>query len=137
MDKELILDLLKRHEGLRLKPYLCSAGKLTIGYGHNLDNPISEEVAEAILMTDMAIAIQECIYLEYWPHLSEVRQAVIVDMVFNLGMSRFKKFKKMRAAIMKRDFKTASQEMLDSKWARQVGGRAIRLSKMMETNKAS
>jgi len=136
MNKELILDLLKLHEGLRLKPYLCSAGKLTIGYGHNLDNPITEEVAEAILMTDMAHAIRDCIFLEYWPHLSEVRQAVIVDMVFNLGFSRFRKFKKMNAAINKRDYKTAAEELLNSRYARQVGSRATRLAKMMETNKA-
>ena len=87
-------------------------------------------------MTDMAHAIRDCIFLEYWPHLSEVRQAVIVDMVFNLGFSRFRKFKKMNAAINKRDYKTAAEELLNSRYARQVGSRATRLAKMMETNKA-
>ncbi|BDU38740.1 glycoside hydrolase family protein [Vibrio nigripulchritudo] len=132
--EQLAKRLLKKHEGLRLKPYRCSAGKLTIGYGRNLaDNGITEQEAEALLDNDINTAIEQAKTLPFFDELNEPRQAVIVDMVFNLGFPRFLMFKKTLMAIEAGQWNVASVEMLNSRWARQVGKRANTLSEMMRT----
>lgn len=133
------IELLKRDEGLRLRPYQCTAGKQTIGYGRNIeDNGIRESEAELMLLND----VDECKMvlsdrIENWVELSEVRQSVLINMMFNLGWPRLSKFKRMIAAVELGQFALASIEMLDSKWAGQVGARATRLSQMMKTNEWS
>ena len=128
-----VLDQLKIDEAFRGKPYKCTAGKTTIGYGRNLDdNPLTEEEAEYLLKNDLEKVSYECCKLPYFSELSIVRRSVILNMVFNLGMPRFKKFKKMNKALSEKNYLLASIEMLDSKWARQVGDRAIRLSELMK-----
>lgn len=128
--------LLKLHEGVKNKLYKCPAGYNTIGVGHNLDaNPISHEAIDVILRDD----IQDCVrtlqrnFPDYYD-LSDVRRAVLLDMCFNLGWTGLSKFHNMFAAIKVRDFDAAAKEMLDSKWANQVGLRATRLSVMMREN---
>lgn len=129
-----VMEMLKKHEGLRLKPYRCTAGKLTIGYGRNLDdNGISQTEAEQMLANDIQTCYLECSKFPFWNKLNEARKAVIIDMCFNLGISRLKQFRKMLAALEKGDYKSASKEMLDSNWARQVKSRSTELSKIMET----
>lgn len=131
------LELIKKHEGLRLKPYQCTAGKATIGFGRNIeDNGIRLDEAELMLSND----IKECEAvlsdrMEYWDALSEVRQAVLIDMMYNLGWPRLSKFKRTLAAVNDGYFDRAAAEMLDSRWARQVGQRAMELSDMMQSNK--
>ena len=131
MDK--LKEMITLHEGLRLSPYKCTAGKLTIGVGHNLDDkPISKEAAMMILDDD----IHDCFLdlnrsLPFWTSLDEVRQAVLIDMCFNLGISRLLGFKNFLSALEEGDYERASAEMLDSRWADQVGQRAERLSEMM------
>lgn len=130
--------LIKKHEGLRLKPYRCPAGKLTIGYGRNLDDVgISEGEAEVLLTNDISRAIGEAQILagHAWVDLSDNRKAVLVDMVFNLGLTRLSKFYKFLAALREGDYATAAKEMLNSKWAKQVGRRAITLAYIMEHDK--
>ena len=130
--KALATKLIKKHEGLRLKPYRCSSQKITIGYGRNLqDNGISQEEADTLLQHDLNSAIKEAESLPFFASLNEPRQAVIVDMVFNLGLPRFGMFKKMIAAIECEHWHVAANEMLNSRWARQVGKRANTLSEMM------
>ena len=131
------VDLIKKHEGLRLFPYMCSVGKLTIGYGRNIeDTGISKEEAETLLKSDVdACVLALCDKTDYYLHLNEARQAVIVNMVFNLGWSRFNQFKNMIKAIRGGDYSLASIEMLDSKWSRQVGGRAKELAAIMKSGK--
>lgn len=125
--------LVKEGEGLRLKPYECTAGKLTIGYGHNLDdNGIPQEIADALLKHDLNVVYSKLESMEWWRDLDSVRQAVIVDMCFNLGWPRLSGFRNMLAALRVADYETASIEMLDSKWARQVGNRATKLAKIMK-----
>ncbi|EKO3524387.1 glycoside hydrolase family protein [Vibrio fluvialis] len=132
--KALATQLIKKHEGLRLKPYRCSNQKLTIGYGRNLqDNGISQQEAEALLQHDLDTAVKEAETLSYFASLNEARQAVIVDMIFNLGLPRFGMFKKMIAAIEQQLWHVAANEMLNSRWARQVGKRAKTLSEMMRS----
>ncbi len=132
--KALATKLIKKHEGLRLTPYRCSSQKISIGWGRNLqDNGITLEEAETMLQNDVGNAIKEAESLPFFSFLNEPRQAVIVDMIFNLGLPRFGMFKKMIAAIEKEHWHVAADEMLNSRWARQVGKRANTLSEMMRT----
>ena len=127
-----VAELLKKHEGLRLKPYRCTAGKLTIGYGRNLDdNGISQNEAEQMLYNDIQVCYAECIKFPFWNSLNEARQAVLIDMCFNLGIYRLKQFKKMLSALEVGSYSSAAAEMLNSKWAEQVKGRAADLAKIM------
>lgn len=129
------INLVKKHEGFRAKPYKCTAGKITIGYGRNIeDNGVTEKEAELMLENDMAWAAKDALYL--FPNmesLNEARQSVLINMAFNLGKVRLSGFRKFREAVEKRDFPAAAKEMLDSAWSTQVKGRAIELAKMMET----
>jgi len=133
-----ITDLLIKHEGLRLKPYRDTVGKLTIGVGRNLDDVgITREEARFLLDNDIARADVELRRNFLWfPGRNKVRNAVLINMVFNLGISRFKRFKKLIAAIERRDWDRAGKEMLDSRWAQQVGGRAKELARQMLTGKS-
>lgn len=77
----------------------------------------------------------EAMQFQWFKHLSEVRQDVVLNMIFNLGVVRFKGFKKMISALLRQDYSKAADEMLSSKWASQVKGRATMLAKMMKENK--
>lgn len=127
------IEQIKIDEGFRGKPYLDTVGKATIGYGRNLDdNPLTKEEAEYLLKNDLKKVAQECCLLPYFSELSSSRRAVILNMVYNLGMTRFKKFKETNKALSAKNYLLASIEMLDSKWAREdVGDRAVRLAKIM------
>lgn len=112
--------------------YDCPAGFKTIGYGHNLETtPITKLAAKGILMDDMLALLPQVEQLPKYSSLSEPRKAVLMNMAFNLGIVGLKRFKKMFAAIEENDFDTAADEMLDSKWATQVKGRAERLAEAM------
>ena len=127
------LKLTKKYEGLNLRPYTCPTGHLTIGYGHNLENGITLEVAEQLLQSDMALAQLEVGGSIPWANkLDEVRQYVLVDMCFNLGIKKLLTFKKMLAALKQGYYERAAYEMLASKWAGQVGRRASELAEMMK-----
>ena len=132
--REKWVTLTKEFEGLRLKPYTCPAGKLTVGYGHNLeDNGITQEIAETLLKTDLALARMEVgAKIPYCYQLNEPRQYVLVDMCFNMGIGRLLTFKKMLAALKEGYYERAAYEMMDSKWAKQVGRRAEKLAEIMK-----
>ena len=132
----LLKQLLIRHEDIRLKPYPCSEGKLTIGCGRNLEDiGISKEEALFLLSNDMIRVNSEAEKTFPWfSELSEVRQAVVLSMLFNLGLTRLGNFKKFLISLDKRNYENAANEMLLSKWAGQVGKRALALSLMMRTN---
>ena len=137
--KDLVKTMLVVDEGLRLKPYRDTVGKLTIGVGRNLDDVgISEDEAFYLLENDIQKAIQDATDIfgtSVWLSLDEIRQAVIIDMLFNLGKPRFLTFRKFIQAVKEKDFERAAKEMLDSRWARQVKKRAKRLAYMMRTGK--
>ena len=126
--------MLKRHEGLKLKPYKCSAGKLTIGYGRNLDDVgISKKEAEIMLDNDIARAGSEC--MRIFPMMykySQARQAVLINMMFNLGRTKFLTFKRFIEAVCAEDWGKAAYEMEDSLWFKQVGDRGKELKELME-----
>ena len=133
MNDELLRAELVRDEGLRLKPYRCTAGKLSIGVGRNLDDVgISKSEALAMLDADIERTAAELDRrLPWWRHLDEVRQRVVLNMAFNLGVSGLIGFRRTLAAISAGKFEDAASEMLRSKWAEQVGERAQRLAAMM------
>jgi len=125
---------LVRHEGLRLKPYLCTAGKLTIGIGRNLDDRgISQKEAYAMPERDIHDCEQWLIdeIPEIYNKLDEVRQSVLLNMCFNLGIKGLLGFNNTLAFISAGDWERAANGMLASKWAKQVGMRAIELSELM------
>jgi lysozyme len=116
---------IKHYEGYRDHPYVDSAGKVTIGYGRNLsDCGISREEAEMLFQNDFESCKKQLSEFEwYWeqPHL--VRYA-LVNMCFNLGISKLLLFNKMIEALKEKNYTKAAIEALDSKWAKQVGQRA-------------
>tara|TARA_B110000114_G_scaffold50110_1_gene53200 strand:+ start:3303 stop:3722 length:420 start_codon:yes stop_codon:yes gene_type:complete len=131
------VDMLKIHEGYEQYPYTCSMGVVTIGYGRNLESRgLTEEEAAYLLQCDVKLAEGELLdqYDYYW-NLSGERKAVLIDMMVNLGSTRLRKFKKMHLALELRDYSLAAVEMLDSRWARQVGQRSKTLAQIMITNK--
>jgi len=140
-----LADQLIRHEGLRLKPYHCTAGKLTIGVGRNLeDRGISEKEAAMLLENDIKDCIADLKEIFQardenggFDFLPEPVQMVLVDMRFNLGHGGFRLFQKMITAVRELDFRSAALEMKDSRWYHQVGERAEKLVKMMENSATS
>jgi len=131
-----LIKQLKRHEGIELKPYKCTSDKLTIGVGRNLEDVgISEAEAEYLLMNDLSRFMKMANEFDWYAGLNDARKAVIISMLFNLGRGGFNKFLKFKQALAEGDHLTASREMLDSRWAKQVKGRAVELSKQMETGK--
>lgn len=133
MDYERVAARIRKSEGLSYLPYKCPTGHLTIGYGHNLEHGISIEAAELLLRQDIEIAVRQVKNaFIWWPKLTEARFYVLVDMTFNMGISRLCGFKKMLSAVEAGDYQTAAKEMLASKWAVQVGRRAAELSKIMK-----
>ena len=129
-----LVENLKRHEGLRLKPYLCPEGKITIGFGRNLeDMGISEKEAEMLLMSDIERCYQELDVFSWFHDLDQVRQEAMVNMLFNLGLPTFLEFKRTLKFMAEGAYSQAAAEMLDSKWASQVGDRAKELAYMVDT----
>lgn len=137
IDREAMVRQLRLHEGERLKPYRCTAGKLTIGVGRNLeDRGISREESAMLLANDIANEERELVRALPWvAKLDEVRQRVLLDMSFNLGIVGLLGFKNTLATIQEGNYQRAAAMMLDSKWAGQVGARAERLARMMATGK--
>ncbi len=133
-----VTDLLKREEGFRPTPYLCSQGKQTIGYGRNLeDRGITEPEAAWLLERDIEGCVAKLRDEAYWLDLNEVRQAVLISMVFQMGWVGFQGFKNTRACIAAKRYYEAANHMLNSKWATQTRARANRLARMMETGEWS
>lgn len=127
-----LLALIEAHEGCRLKPYTCPAGKLTIGIGRNIeDNGISRHEAEYLLHNDLVRVVRELrTAFPWYDALTERRKHALIDMCFNMGITTLKTFKRTLAAMERGDWQSAKNHALESKWARQVGGRAIKVTGM-------
>lgn len=129
----------KRHEGTgpvkggRFYPYTDTTGHITIGWGRNLTGKgISTATAEALLDEDLDDAVAGAASFPWFARLDAVRQEVVAEMVFNLGLPKFQQFKATMAAIAAGDYHKASEQMLKSLWAKQVGQRARTLARMMK-----
>tara|TARA_Y100000385_G_C13070391_1_gene628742 strand:- start:539 stop:1015 length:477 start_codon:yes stop_codon:yes gene_type:complete len=140
MDREKIYEQLKIDEGCVLEVYNDHLGFATFGIGHlikmndpemgqEVGTPVSEERVKECFDTDVEIAITECeaLFKDKWDDYPGTLKEVLVNMMFNLGRPRLGRFKKFIAAINEKDYELAQIEMMDSKWAKQVGPRATRL----------
>jgi len=123
------------HEGWRLKPYVDTVGKITIGVGRNLtDRGISATECDLLLSRDMDMVLHElAAQCPWFDELDGIRQRVVADMCFNLGIAKLLQFHETIHAIQRDDFAGAARQMLASKWAKQVGSRAQRLALMMDS----
>jgi len=156
-----LVDQLILHEGMKLEPYKCTAGKTTIGVGRNLEGKGLSKLEsirlwgrettkeEALALIQVGITDEEALYLLHndirecaddlsrlfgaviWFGLSTVRKNALIDLRLNLGPNRFRKFKKMISAVKDGNYVKAAEEMWDSQWRRQVGFRAVDLYNMM------
>lgn len=158
LDRAKLKAQLVRHEGKRSKVYKDSLGILTIGVGFNLERGDAKKRIEALgldfqkvkdgkqdltdeqifqlMDADTNTAIVNCkSVFPKFSELSDVRQRVLVDMMFNLGKPRFEGFKMMITHVKEGDFGKAADDMKNSKWYAQVGTRGSRLEAMMRTNK--
>lgn len=138
MNLGLLVRNIQAAEGLRLKPYRDTVGKLTIGFGRNLDDVgIREPEAQYMLALDIeAVTAQIDKALPWWRQLNEDREAALAEMAFNLGIAGLLEFKHMLAALEAGDYEAAADHALDSQWAKQVGKRAERIARMLRTGEA-
>lgn len=137
---DVLIEQLKFEEGLRLKVYLCPAGKRTIGFGHNMDanpyiegsripNEITRDVAEVLLHRDVdRTAEQLAAAWSGFGLLDGARRDACVNMAFQLGVARFMDFKKLRGALLKCDWVEAYKQAKASQWAKQTPDRAERVA---------
>lgn len=133
MNYEKTIEQIKLHEGLRLKPYKCTEGYLTIGYGRNLEtNGISQDEAEEMLLNDIS-KVEQKIQDAGLFFGCDARKAVLLNMAFQIGFSGLMKFKNMIAAYRNGEYFRAAEEMLNSKWATQTPRRAKELAEQMRT----
>ena len=136
MNRQRLIDKIVRHEGLRLKPYRDSLGFLTIGIGRNLDGKgIIKEEAYILLDNDLDSCIEDLnVNLPWWETLDDFRQEVLIEMCFQMGIFGLLGFKEFLSHLRKGNYKGASEEMLNSKWAKQTPQRAEELAKIIEQN---
>jgi len=138
-----LIEMLKRHEGEvvtngRHLIYKCSKGHWTIGIGRNVDINgglgLSDKEVDFLLEQDIERVIKELSYEFRWfADLDDVRRDAMIDISFNLGATRLRKFVLALDAMERADYQTASKELLDSDWSRQVKGRSIELASMIAT----
>lgn len=149
LELDMALDLVKEAEGFMELPYLCPAGKLTQGYGRNLEAHPLNELEKKSLNPDGSVseliaeqwALKELIECEFrlkdniiYKNQTPIRKAVLLDMCFNIGYAGLMKFKKMWFALGNRDFPEASRQMKDSAWYTQVGNRSRRNVEIIASN---
>ncbi len=135
MNRDRLVSQLTVDEGLRLKPYRDTMGIFSIGIGRNLESVgISEAEARYMLDNDIDRVVRGLdAHVSWWRNLDDVRQEVLVNMGFNVGIAKLLKFEKMLSALHEGDFRRAAAEARDSLWYRQVPNRAKRLADALES----
>lgn len=131
-----LMRMLIRDEGWRNRMYTCTAGKLTIGVGFNLEaNAMCDAAIGAQMRHDIQKAQTQAagVIGEVWAEMDEVRRDVVTSMVFQMGAGGFAKFTDTIGLIRQKKWAEAADAMLQSKWAKQTKKRAERLSQMMRT----
>ena len=135
---ERLIKMLKRHEGVKSHAYKCSAGKVTVGVGRNIDENggigLTDSEIDMLLANDIKRVEQELTdRFSWYRNLDSVRREAMIDIAFNLGITKLLGFKKALAAMEGGDYYWASTEFNASRWAEQVGYRAEELCDMSET----
>ena len=134
----MIIEMLRKHEGVEKYAYKCTADKVTIGVGRNIDKSggmgLSDDEIDYLLSNDIKRVSAELIRAFPWySELDEVRKDAMIDMCFNMGLPRLSKFKNSLAAMANGDYDIAAIEFLDSNWAKQVGIRSITITDMIRS----
>ena len=134
----MIIEMLRKHESVETHAYKCSANKTTIGVGRNIDKNggigLSQKEIDYLLASDVERVEAELSQAFNWyDDLNDARKDAMMDICFNLGLPRLMLFKKSLAAMSNRHYEIAAIELLDSRWARQVGQRAITISEIIRT----
>ena len=132
-----LIEQLKRHEGVRTHAYQCTANMTTVGVGRNIDEDgglgLSIDEIEFLLANDIRRCKQELIALPWFPEIDSVRQDALINLCFNLGMTRLLGFKNALTAMSVGDYDLAADEFMDSQWAKQVGSRANEVCEMIRS----
>jgi lysozyme len=128
--------MLKMHEGVETHAYQCSANKITIGVGRNVDPVdglgLSQDEIEYLLKNDIdRVRVELGDEYEWFDDLVPARQDAMIDISFNLGATRLRKFKKALKAMADEDYEKAANEFMDSRWSEQVGRRAYTVTQMI------
>ena len=134
----MIIEMLRKHEGVETHAYVDTVGKVTIGVGRNIDKNLglglSDDEIDYLLANDLQRVEAELSQtFEWYDDLNDARKDAMMDICFNLGLPRLMLFKKSLAAMSNRHYEIAAVELLDSLWARQVGQRAITISEIVRT----
>jgi lysozyme len=139
MNKNRFIKQMRFHEGVKNKVYKDHLGIETIGVGRNLvDRGLSDEEVDYLLGNDITIVENELDNgLSWWRDLDEVRQRALADLAFNMGLPRLHGFVKMLDGLQRRDYHAAADELLYSKYAKQVGARSERVAQMIRTGEDS
>jgi len=132
-----LINAVTNHEGIRLFPYFCTAGALTIGVGRNLDSiGITDEEARFLLNNDLCRCEKELSKYDWFNSLSEVRREVLIELNFNIGLTSLLKFKKMIKFLTIGSYRKAADEMLDSRWYTMVSkSRSSNMAYRLENGK--
>ena len=132
-----LIKMLKRHEGVRSKVYMCSANFETIAVGRNISESglgLSTDEIDYLLNNDIKRVREELTDEYFWfPALNDARQAAMIDISFNLGATVLRNFVKSLDAMANEKFDLAADEFMNSKWATQVGNRAIEVTDMIRS----
>jgi lysozyme len=137
MTRDAIHEQLARDEGVRLKPYVDSVGKVTIGVGRNLtDCGITHDEALVLLDHDIDAAVADLSQYAWFGKMNQIRQLAMISFRFNLGPKRFRGFRKLLACLEREDYPGAASEMRDSLWYGEVQERGPRLVRMLATGQA-
>lgn len=133
-----LTEMLRRHEGVETHAYKCTAGKITIGVGRNIDPAggigLSEDEILCMLENDIARTVFELgREFAFFSGLDDVRRDALIDLCFNVGITSLRNFKMANAAMAEDDYDKAADEYMDSRWASQVGNRAKEICAMIRT----
>lgn len=133
--REVLASQLTIDEGDKLKPYIDTRGKMTIGRGHNLtDRGISQRVSDFIFAEDLDEALHDCQALPYWNQITPVSQCVVANLVFNMGLATLKTFFKFNRLMSQQKYIEAAHDLTSTLWFKQVQqSRANRLCNMLIT----
>lgn len=131
---ERLVEMVKQHEGFRRTVYKDTVGKMTIGYGLNVEDKGLDKFEAELLLRNHLLELEAQLKEYDWFRIQDrVRKDALIDMAYNLGVTGLLQFKNMIRALRDKDYTQAKAEALDSKWARQVGVRADKISSMLES----
>jgi lysozyme len=122
---------IKKNEGLKLESYMDTTGHLTVGWGRNLVNGIRLDEAELMFQNDLKRTVTELEHQPWYINQPQNVKNALINMNFNLGISRLLDFRGMINALIAKNYTLAAQEALESLWAKQVGDRARQIALMI------